>query len=143
MKYATIIALFLSVLAATPKSNAEVPTKWKRFNTFDVNATSYAIWYYSDINYGAYDDAQSIFTEITQKCANVSFPGSHDTPVYWGISSDQNNDVMLYSDRVNVDDGVQKCISSYFRQGVANSVSGRAFRLVLVPLVIVVGFLIL
>ena len=84
MKAVTIITMFLAVLATTPCLFAEVPTKWKRFNTFDANATSYAIWYYSESNTGAYGDAQTIFTDIVKSCGNVTFPGSHDTPVYWG-----------------------------------------------------------
>lgn len=131
-----LIVLTTFILSITTIS-AEVPYKWRRFNTFDVNNNSYALWYWGDADNG-YGDAQSIFTGITQKCANVSFPGSLDTPVYWGISSNQQNDVMLYSNHVNTNDNVQLCISSFFAQGIANSASSikNIVYLTLLPIIV-------
>lgn len=64
------------------------------------------------------------FSQVSRKNVPMYlFPVLKTQPVYWGISSNQQNDVMLYSNHVNSNDNVQLCISSFFAQGIANSAS--------------------
>ena len=119
MKSDTLFIVFILVLALTPCYRA---ASWLPFKEFVANGTSYTIRYYAENNYGAYGDARTIFTQITQNCTNVTLSGPNsDTPVFMGISS--HRDVILYANRVVPGDGVQACISGYFQQGIANGAS--------------------